>query len=119
MNQNPIVQTIMDKAVRPMLEKQARTVEGVVSYVNYRDQMLDIVYFEPGAQVRRFRKNVPFPKESDGVIGQTIKTGNRVELSFRDNSYQKPYVSKVYKEFQEDHLQVKKGRNLPFHTDLF
>lgn len=119
MQQNPLIKTIMDKAVRPMLDKQARTVEGVISYVNYKQQLLDIVYFEPGAQVRRFRKGVPFPKESDGVIGQTLKAGERVELSFRDNSFQKPYVSKVYKETQDDALEVRKGKALPFHTDLF
>lgn len=120
MSKNPLIKTIIDKAIRPELDRVARTVRGVVARVDEVRREVDVVYFEPKSNVRRFRYNVAFPDEQIGLIGKTLKNGDEVELSFREQSYQKPYISKVYaNEKQENDLKIEKGETITRSMNLF
>lgn len=114
MPHNPLIDTIIKKGVQPYMESKARTVEGYICAVDYRKRECDIVFFEPGANVRRYRRGIPFPKDGDGVFHQSLKTGDRVELGFRNLSYQFPYIEHVYREAQSmEELNAESGADLP------
>lgn len=114
MAHNPLIDTIMKKAVKPYMDTHARTVEGYVAAVDYKKRECDLVYFEPGANVRRYRRGIAFPKDGDGVFHQSLKAGDRVELGFRNLSYQMPYIEHVYREAQtEEELKAERGSDLP------
>lgn len=120
MSKNPLIETIVSKAIQPELDRMARTVRGIVAKVDYTARTVDVVYFEPKSNVRRFRYDVPFLEESVGVIGRSLENGDEVELSFRENSYQRPYISKVYARGKKpEDLIIEKGRALPRSYDLF
>ena len=120
MSKNPLIETIVNKALKPELEKMAKTVRGIICKVNYAERTVDVVYFEPNSNARRFRYDVPFFDEAVGVIGQSLENGDEVELSFRGASYQRPYISKVYaKGKKSSDLVIEKGRALPRSYDLF
>ena len=120
MSKNPLIKTILDKAIRPEMDKVARTVRGVVARVDEERRLVDVVYFEPKSNVRRYRYNVSFPDEQVGVIGRTLKNGDEVELSFREQSYQKPYINKVYiRDKSTEDLYTVKGQMISRSIDLF
>lgn len=114
MAHNPLIDTIMKKAVKPYFEGKAQVVEGYVAAIDYARRECDLVYFEPGANVRRYRRGIAFPKDGDGVFHQSLKTGDRVEVGFRNASYQMPYIQHVYRESQtEEEMSIENGKTLP------
>lgn len=120
MGNNQLVNTIVNKAVMPMLDRQAKTVKGSIYRVDYKMRKVDMVYFEPKTGVRRYRKNVDFPEDGSSIIGKSLECGDEVEVSFRNQSYENPYISKVYtkgKTFED--LLVEKGKTMPKATSLF
>lgn len=117
---NPIIENIMNKAVRPLLQKQARTLEGVIVSVDYGKRTATIAFFDPVGNVRRIRRDVDFPKDGDGVFHQSLKNGDRVELSFRNQTYERPYISAVHRKGQTaQELDASAGRQLPGSMRLF
>lgn len=120
MSKNPLIKTILDKAIRPELDKVARTVRAVIARVDEESRTVDVVYFEPKSNARRYRYGVAFADEQIGLIGRTLRNGDEVELSFREQSYQKPYISKVYiRDKSRDDLQVNNGQMISRSIDLF
>lgn len=120
MAKNPLVETIISKAVMPMIDKQAKTVKGTIYSVDYKIRKVDVVYFEPKTGVRRFKKNVDFPEDMQGFVAKSLECGDEVEVSFRNNSYKDGFISKVIvKEKSFDDLKVDKGKKMPRATDLF
>jgi len=91
------MKAIEEKVVAPALGKRQPTIDGYVLRVDYENQVADIVYFDQDSQVQRIKKDVSLPKDGDGIFRQAVKNGDRVTISFKNASRERPYISTIYR----------------------
>lgn len=94
---SPIHDSIYQKVVLPSLNRLQGTVEGYVVQVDYTALTCEVVYSDENNHTLRTMKRVPLPKDGDGVFTQSVKNGDRVTISFKNKSWESPYISTVYK----------------------
>lgn len=94
---NPIHSIIMEQVVTPALNSITREAEGTITAVYYMQQTVDILWRDhQGAQYRS--KNVPLPKDGDGIYKQSAKIGDRVKIGFVSGDHKHPFISILYKD---------------------
>lgn len=110
---NPALQKIYDNVVAPTMNNIHYDVEGYIYGVNYENQTVDIFWKELGGSTRQV-KDVPFPKEADGVFKQNIKIGDMATIAFKNNDLSKPYITVIYKSNpNKDDFVSKYGGGIP------
>lgn len=116
---NEILKRIQKEVVDPKIGSIKQSVKGYVSAVYYHERQCDVFYFDRTGAKRKV-KRLAMPEDGNGVFTQSLKAGDKIELSFRNQNNNVLYISRVYRR-DEDSLDynVNKGQYLPGHTDLF
>jgi hypothetical protein len=111
---NKALQTIYDNAVAPAIRQVRYNVEGHIMSVDYYRQTVDVLWYETGGQEEKHFKDIPIPRESDGVFKQSLKIGDKVSVGFRNGQPHLPYIAIVYKSnvMKEDY-RSKFGAGIP------
>jgi hypothetical protein len=94
---NPIHQAIYDKVVAPAMNTKTHDVDGVVTGCNYKEQTVDIQWKDPKSGTSLQQKDVPIPKDGDGLYKQAIKNSDKVRIAFKNGNQNEPYISVIYK----------------------
>lgn len=116
---NEILRNIQKSVVDPKIAKLKQSVRGFVSAVYYEDRQCDVYYFDVNGAKRRI-KRLALPIDGDGVFNQTVKSGDRVEISFRNQKDNAVFISRVYRRAESEYdYKVDKGQGLPISTHLF
>jgi hypothetical protein len=110
---NPIHEAIYKNVVRPEMNKRKTSIEGWVFRVNYEEQTALIQWRDPDSGAERFRDNVPFPVDGDGVFKQSLEEGDYVTISFRHGRLESPYISMVHKKKRPVSYSSKYGADIP------
>lgn len=108
---NPI-HDIIREVVKPVINSIAKECDGTVSAVDYIKQTVNIFWMnhEGGSFTS---KNVPIPRDGNGVYAQSIKIGDRVKIGFVNGSHVSPYISIVYKNDSSEYdYQAKNGAGI-------
>ena len=115
---NQTLENIKRKIVDPEVAKIKNGVVGYVTAVYYTKRTCDIFYIDNDGMKKKV-KNMPFPKDTDGLFGESLKPGDKVELAYRNQTMTNMYISMVYKrEKSKSELFVPFGQDLPISTDL-
>lgn len=116
---NSTLENIKRKIVDPEISKIKQTVVGFITAVYYKERRCDIVYFDTDGAQKKI-KRLPLPEEGSGLFNQAIKSGDKVELSYRNRSDNNMFISKVYRRSDSvSDFGLTKGEHLPHSTDLF
>lgn len=109
---NPLHDIIYDKVVKPALNGITRECDGVITYVQYTEQTVDVLWRDhQGGTITS--RNVSMPKDGDGVYRQSVKIGDRVKIGFVNGSHLAPYISTIYKEdSQASDYKTKNGAGM-------
>lgn len=98
--ENPVLESIYEKAIAPALSRRYQDVEGRVVRVHYTEQKVDVRWRDPNSGGTRISRNVPIPKDADGIYRQSLKVGDQVVIAFKNGSPESPYISVVYRRDQ-------------------
>ncbi len=116
---SPTLKKIQDQIVTPKLDSLRNAVMGTIAEVDYTNRTCTVVFIDKDS-ARRTKTGVAFPKDGDGVFTQALKAGDKVELSFRNQTVANMYISAVYKKNQSAaDYTVTFGQTLPLSTELF
>lgn len=116
---NPTLERIKKSIVDPEIAKMKNAVVGYVSAVYETNRTCDVFYIDNDG-ARKKVKGLPFPKDTDGLFGESLKSGDKVELAYRNQSMANMYISMVYKRNKSrNDLTIPYGQDLPISTDLF
>lgn len=114
---NDILKRIKQTVVDPALQDIKTSTVGYVTAVDYEKQTADVLLIERDG-TRRRRNGLAFPKVGAGLLPQSLKPGDRVEVGYRNSQYHSTYISQLYRSGGEE-LSASYGQELPFSTDLF
>ena len=116
---NPTLKKIKENIVDPEIRNIRNTAIGYITAVYYEKRTCDVVYIDKD-NANRVKKDIPFPKDGDGVFTQSLEAGDKVELAFRNQTRNAMYISSVYKKRQtRSDFALENGQDLPLSTDLF
>lgn len=116
---NPTLKKIKETVVDPEIRAIRNTAIGYITAVYYSSRTCDVVYVDKD-NAKRSKNGLPFPKDGDGVFTQSLQSGDKVELAFRNQKKDNMYISTVYKRQQSRaDLSLTQGQDLPLSTDLF
>lgn len=116
---NQILQNIKKSIVDPAIQEIKNAVIGYIVLVYYEERKVDVI-FKDNDGAERIAKGINFPKDGDGVFSQSLESGDKVELAYRNRSTNNMYISQVYKRNQSKaDFICEKGQDLPTYTSLF
>ncbi len=91
------LQIIHDKVVKPAMDRITRECEGIITYVHYTEQTVNVRWNDHmGGSYTE--SHVSLPKEADGIYRQSPKIGDHVKVSFVNGMHTSPYISILYKD---------------------
>lgn len=112
-NANPALKTIIEKAVKPLLNSYQRDLFGRILEYHPDTNTADIEVYFAGAAVPRY--GVPLPKFS-GLIGKDPVPGDEVWVSFYNGDFSRPYIVMVFDSTYtttRDELALKQRAKIP------
>lgn len=100
---NKVQKAIRDKIVAPEMKKQINDMIGIVSHSNYEEGVCDVEITNPTSGAEITLKDTPICMDNqEGIIGQFLKVGDYVMLTFPDNKISN---GKVIKKHIKNHKQ--------------
>lgn len=113
---NEILKNIKRVIVDPAIQEIKSSTIGYITAIDHENQTVDVVLVEKDGMKRR-RNGLSLPKNGSGLIEQTPKPGDRVEVGYRNSQYTSIYIISVYKTNKIN--EPLDGQLLPRSMDLF
>ena len=115
---NDILRNIQKQIVDPSIGRIKQSVKGYIAVVYPNEHKCDVHYFDDSGMKRRI-KRLDLPEQDNGLYTDDPRAGDRVEISFRNQSDSAVYISRVFRRRNAQSDAVTGGQDLPVSTDLF
>lgn len=114
---NEIMKNIKRTIVDPEIKNIKTSTIGYVTAINESKQTADVLMIERDGNKRR-KNNLSFPRTANGLITQSLKSGDKVEIGYRNSNFNSSYIIRLY-EKNSNEKKINHGQQLPDFVDLF